>query len=98
MTGTGQRVIGLPWYSRDDYPAIRGMMTDAHNLAPSYDQWRMAAENNERVAQEAGLHVVRVTMTPDEFAAWCAARNLEPASSARSRWVQEAVQDRPGAS
>jgi hypothetical protein len=92
MAETGKRTIGMPWYSRDDYPGIRSMMVDQHNLAPTYDQWLMAAENNERVAQEAGLHVVRVMIVPEEFAAWCAERNLEPGSSARSRCVQEFVQ------
>jgi hypothetical protein len=95
MAETGKRTIGMPWYSRDDYPAIRGMMVDQHNLAPTYDQWLMAAENNERVAQEAGLHVVRVMIVPDEFAAWCAQRNLEPGSSARSQRAQESIQDLP---
>jgi hypothetical protein len=98
MADAPRRTIGLAWYRREDYPGIRAMMADPHTLAPSYNQWLMAAENNERVAQEAGLHVVRVMLTPDGFAAWCAARNLEPASGARSRWVQEAVHDRPGAS
>jgi hypothetical protein len=94
MTGAGRRVIGLPWYSRDDYPAVRSMMADAHVLASTYDQWRMAAENNERVAQEAGLEVMRVMIVPEEFAAWCAKRNLEPDSRARSQRAQEAVQER----
>lgn len=93
MTGTAKRRIGLPWYGREDYPAIRGMMADAHSLAPTYEQWRMAAENNERVAQEAGLDVTRVMIVPDEFAAWCAERGLAPDSRARSQRAQEAVEE-----
>lgn len=96
MAETEKRTIGMLWYSRGDYPDIRSMMADPHNLAPSYDQWLMAAENNERVAQEAGLHVVRVTITPEDFAAWCAERNLEPAGNARSQRAQEAVRSLSG--
>ncbi|MFC4174053.1 hypothetical protein ACFOYU_18700 [Microvirga sp. GCM10011540] len=95
MTDSPRRRIGLPWYSREDYPRIRAMMNDPHNLAPSYDQWFMAAQNNERVAQEAGLEVVRVPITPEDFAAWCSARGVEPGSSARSQRAQEEVASRP---
>jgi hypothetical protein len=84
-------MIGMLWYGRDDYSLIRAMMADPHNLAPSYEQWLMAAENNERVAQEAGLKVVRVKITPAEFAAWCAERRLSADGNARMRRAQEAV-------
>jgi len=98
MADTPKRTIGLAWYSREDYPDIRAMMADPHTLAPSYEQWVMAAENNEQVARDAGLDVVRVRIAPAEFAAWCAERSLEPTSGARSRWVEEAVRKRSGGS
>lgn len=91
MTDSSGRKVGMLWYVREDYARIRAMMTDPHNLAPSYDQWLMAAENNARVAQEAGIEVVRVTVTSEGFAAWCAERGLEPDGSARMRRAQEAA-------
>ena len=85
------RTIGMLWYTREDYPRIRAMMADPHNLAPSYDQWLMAAENNEQVARTAGLMVLRVMIAPDEFATWCAERDLETDGKARARLAQETV-------
>ena len=86
---SGNRRIGLPWYSCDDYPRIREMMSDRHNRAPTYDQWLMAAQNNERVGRQAGLEIGRVMIEPEAFARWCAERSLEPGSAARMEYVSE---------
>jgi hypothetical protein len=84
-----KRKIGLPWYNREDYPDIRNMMADRHNLSPSYEQWLAAAENNESVGRQAGLEVERVLIEPSSFSRWCAAQKIEPDSAARMRYVAE---------
>ena len=91
MTDVPARRIGLPWYSRDDYVRIREMMNDRHNLAPTYDAWLAAAENNESVGREAGLQILRIMIEPEAFARWCAERGVEPGSPARMEYVAERV-------
>jgi len=98
MTGSSVRTIYLPWYSRADYATIRSAVTDPHSLAPTYELWLMAAQNNELVAQQAGLQVVRVAVPPDEFTQWCAECGLAPDSRARTAFAQEKGQGRPPAS
>jgi hypothetical protein len=83
------RTIALPWYSRENYPEIREMMADRHALAPTYEQWLVAAENNETVGRQAGLEIVRVPIEPSSFARWCTAEGLQPDSAARMRYVAE---------
>ena len=85
------RVIGMPWYSPEHYMRLRGMMSDQHTMAPAYETWRAAAQNNEQVATAAGLTVVRVRIDPDVFKAWCAERDLQLDSSARMRFASEAA-------
>jgi hypothetical protein len=89
MMNEPARRIGLPWYSRDDYPRIREMMTDRHNLAPTYETWLAAAENNESVGREAGLQVARIMIEPEPFARWCAEKGVEPDSAARRDYAAE---------
>ena len=89
MTDAPPRRIGLPWYSREDYLRIRDMMTDRHNLAPTYDAWLAAAENNENVGRQAGLQISRIMIEPDTFAKWCTEKGLEPDSAARTKYVAE---------
>ncbi len=91
MTDVPARRIGLPWYSREDYARIREMMIDRHNLAPTYDAWLAAAENNESVGREAGLQIERIMIGPEAFARWCAEKNVEPGSAARLEYVAEKV-------
>lgn len=89
MTSAPARRIGLPWYSREDYPRIRAMMSDRHNLAPTYDSWLAAAENNESVGQQAGLQVIRIMIEPEAFTRWCAEKDVEPDSAARRDYAAE---------
>jgi len=89
MMDAPSRRIGLPWYTREDYSRIREMIIDPHNLAPTYDAWLAAAENNENVGRQAGLQIMRVTLEPDAFARWCREQGLQPDSAARTRYVAE---------
>ncbi|WP_262027275.1 hypothetical protein [Microvirga sp. Mcv34] len=89
MTDAPPRRIGLPWYSREDYPRIRTMMTDRHNLASTYEMWLASAENNETVGQQAGLRIERILIEPAAFAKWCAEQGLEPDGKARTTYVAE---------
>ena len=81
------RAISLPWYSREGYPRILALVSDPHNLASTYDQWLMAAENNERVARQAGLDVSRVMIEPEDFARFCADNGIAPDGAARKEYV-----------
>jgi hypothetical protein len=65
------------------------MMSDRHNLAPTYDAWLAAAENNESVGLSAGLRIARIPIEPDPFARWCTERGVEPGSAARMEYVSE---------
>jgi hypothetical protein len=95
MTDAPPRQIGLPWYSREDYPRIRDMMIDRHNLAPTYDAWLAAAENNESVGRQTGLQITRIMIEPDAFAKWCMEKGLEPDSTARMTYVAEMSAQHP---
>lgn len=68
---------------------IRQIMMDPHVLAPTYDQWLAAAENNETVGRQAGLKIVRIMIKPEEFKAWCILQGLKPDSAARAKYVSE---------
>ena len=89
--GVSSRVIAMPWYSPQDYGRLRAMVADQHAMAAAYEVWLASAQNNEQVAKDAGLTVVRVAIDPDEFAAWCAERDLALDSSARMRFASETV-------
>jgi hypothetical protein len=90
------RRIGLPWYRREDYAPLRAGMADPHVLAPTYEGWLAAALNNEAVARQAGLDVVRVVIDPVVFAEWCAMRGRPAEAGARVDYVREAAEGEDG--
>ena len=83
------RIVGVPWYRREDYPEILATMEDAHTLAPTYEGWLMAAENNEAEARRAGVRVLRVPLDPETFTRWCADRGSPRTRASRVEFVNE---------
>jgi hypothetical protein len=91
LSRPGSRSVGVPWYSRVDYPRILAIMEDAATLAPSYDGWLVAAQNNEAEARRAGIEVVRVPLDPETFTRWCADRGSARTRAARVAFVNEVM-------
>ncbi len=47
MAEVSHRVVGIAWYTREDYPRIRLMMDDGQSFAPIYRRWLQDAEEME---------------------------------------------------
>ena len=91
MHSRNGRSIGLAWYERNNYPAIRGIMADAHVLPIDYDTWLRQAESVVRLELALGSDIVKVTIDPDVFTAWCRATGQRIDGRARARHIQLAI-------
>jgi len=58
MTAPPQ-VVGLPWYHRDDYPALLSVFSDPDKLPNTFDAWLEHAEGLERQLRAAGSIVAK---------------------------------------
>jgi hypothetical protein len=83
MTAPPQ-VVGLPWYHRDDYPALLLVFSDPDKLP-----WLEHAEGLEKQLQAAGFLVARAWIRPAPFAAWCRERDISPDQQARLEFANE---------
>ncbi len=83
------QVLGIPWYTREDYPRIRLVMDDGQSFSSVYRGWLRAAEHTERDAKTRARVVVRVPVRPDTFLAWCKSQRLRPNLQARMRFANE---------
>ncbi|MCJ2085801.1 hypothetical protein MKK88_07305 [Methylobacterium sp. E-005] len=81
------RRVGLPWYSAENYEALRTTLADGAKLPLAYETWRTATEQMEGVVQRSGVEVVRVPIEPDAFAAWCARDGSAGDGAARARYA-----------
>lgn len=85
------RSVGLPWYTAENYPAIRAVMSDGNDFPESYTDWLSEAER-ERRRLECSHDIVHCTsVDPATFLAWCRVNELRPDAAARLLFAERAV-------
>ena len=87
LTSRHRRIIGIAWYKRKDYPALRAIMDDAHVLPADHATWLSKANSVVLLEMALGNKIVRVTIDPGAFLAWCEATRQPVDARARSRYV-----------
>ena len=87
MHSRNGRIIGIAWYKRKDYPALRAIMDDAHVLPADHETWLSKAYSIVLLEMALGNKIVRVTVDPGPFLAWCEATRQPVDARARSRYV-----------
>lgn len=90
---TDNRVVGLVWYTRENYPRILDVMEDRDVLPDTFDDWQHRAEEGRKKLFSQGFAVLKVQLDADEFVAWCRARALHVDASSRSAYANEAAAD-----
>jgi hypothetical protein len=90
---TSISAMGIPWYSPDDYPAIRKVMADGDNFPKLFAEWKVRAEAVERQLNARCALVVRAMITPEQFRIWCNIRAIKCDSSSRGRFANEKARD-----
>jgi hypothetical protein len=83
--------FGMAWYLRKDYRRIVEIMEDGEQFPPSFDAWLGIAETLEAKFSDCGLFVIRVTIEPETFLAWRAARGLPADAALRDLFASECV-------
>lgn len=87
------RTIGIAWYHRDDYPEIQRVMADAEVLPADYDSWLRLAQQVATIEEAQGSAIVKAMIVPQAFVTWCLATKQRPDVNARTRHVNEAIDD-----
>lgn len=82
-------VVGVPWYRKGDYARLRASFADGARLHETYAGWSAAARATEAHLVAQGHRAVRVEIEPEEFAAWCSARDVAQDAEARMRYANE---------
>lgn len=85
------RAIGIPWYSRDDYPKLREIFDDGDKLPASFSDWLKGVQRFKDEKERDGFGVVKAHIDPDTFPTWCAERGLNVDASARIKFANLAA-------
>ena len=96
--GSGQAVAGgVCWYTETGWARVKETATDLQRFEATYEEWRTMAEKSMLDLSSVGISPVKVTIDPDEFAAWCNRFRRKNTASARARYVSAQLRRTGGA-
>lgn len=85
--------MGIPWYSPDDWPALKSLFVDRDKLHRRYEDWLTSAEVVRSKLKAEGHFVIRVPIVPEVFESWCRASGHVPDARARARYASIQARD-----
>jgi hypothetical protein len=83
MSQSSGPVIGYPWYSAQDYDAIRALMVDGDTMPATFAEWARVRIEMGLNTIANGCRVIRVPLQSMAFAQWCEGRSMIPDANAR---------------
>lgn len=83
--------VALPWYHREDWPALHAEFADREAISPCYDTWKGSAIARERKWRSDGYAVHRIELRPDAFRLWCRANNRNADHASRRAYADEVL-------
>ena len=82
-------IIGIAWYSPEQYGLLRALATDADSMANTYEEWLAGVTKTMDDLRQRGIVTRRVDVEIRELAAWCQQRGRPLDGEARSTYVAE---------
>lgn len=81
------QAVGIPWYRRETYAAVRARMVDADVLPETFEKFLYSALKIEKQIRAKGVPTIRVDLDTEEFAAFCRERGLHLNAEGRSTYA-----------
>ena len=91
-------VIGIAWYSSDQWAELRRVASDPEELETTYEEWQAVIKRSVPDFIKAGNHVVKVPVDVTELVGWCRRRGKLIDADARAQYVVELLRQRGASS
>jgi len=85
----GDAVVGLAWYSSEQWGRLRSLSSDGDQLEETWEEWRELAESRFREMRQLGLEVEKVAVDVDRLARWCEREGRPVDGASRSAYAAE---------
>lgn len=85
------RTIGLPWFRKEDFAALRRIFVDGGNMHDTWEEWLESSEKLEAAIKAQRGTVERVYIDPATFPAWCKANGASADSKGRQTFVASVI-------
>lgn len=89
-------LVAVADYRREDYDRLVALAPDSGGMEKTYDEWKKYADEAVVTIAAAGKRMVRITVDPDEFAAWLRVNRLKSIPATRARYAAELAEKKYG--
>jgi hypothetical protein len=89
-------ILGVSWYTREQYDRLLELADDRDNLEDTYDEWQASAEKMMVKLSKPGVLPRKVHINVEELVAWCKAHNRPINGAARTMFVADKVDEEIG--
>lgn len=86
-------IVGMAWYLEVEFDEIKSIMVDGDTAYTLYEEWLQSARRSEHHQIQAGHRVIRATIHPKAFKAWCKARELPLDAASRKLFATTYAQE-----
>jgi isopentenyl diphosphate isomerase/L-lactate dehydrogenase-like FMN-dependent dehydrogenase len=81
------QVIGLGWYSREQWEALTKVVPDRSELDDTYEAWEAQATDALQTLAAQGARPVKVQVDVQELVAWCRSKDRPVNGESRADFV-----------
>ena len=81
-------VVGIPWYSREDWYKMKALSDDKERFHPSYEHWLANTDKSIVLLTNRKKLFERLNIDPINYAWWCNKRKMHKNSESRKAYTQ----------
>ena len=70
------QVVGIPWYSKDDWYKMKALANDQTRFHKTYEQWLAATDKSIVILTNRKELFERLNIDPIHYAFWCNQKSL----------------------
>lgn len=90
LPASGHVVLGVSWYTEEEWAKVRAAATDPEKFEASYQEWLAMVESTISEMRTPGVTVEKCYIESAAFLAWCLAHGRPNDAAARAAYVAEA--------
>ena len=89
-------ILGVAWYTREQYERLLKFANDRDNLEDTYEEWQATAEKMMVQLSRPGVLPRKVHIDVEELVAWCKAHKRPNDGASRTVFVADKVEEEIG--
>ena len=85
-------IIGVGWYSPDEWSKLKLVAEDSESLDSNYEEWLAGAEKTlQELRRQPGIRPVKVSVDVQQLQQWCRDHGKRLDGKARAQFIVEKV-------